>query len=412
MDLSSLRFLIVEDDELQREALAILLEDLQARHIQAAVDGRAGLDAFIGCSPPVDIIISDLQMPGMDGIEFIRRVGETGTPVSIVLASAVDEAVLAAVENVAAAYGVTLLGTLHKPVRSEDLEALLGRYQPPPAVRPPANPDKPRVLVEEIVRALRDDEFQPFFQPKVELATGRIIGFEAMARWYRDGQGLIAPDVFIPLMEGHGLIDGLTRSMLRKSAASLQTWQAGGAGFSISVNISVRSLAHVQFADELSAVVNEVGLEPRYVTLEVTESATVTSELGYVLENLSRLRLKGFGLSLDDYGTGYSSMQQLTRIAFTELKIDQSFVRNASKNASRLAILHSSFETAQRMKIVSVAEGVETIDDWMLLRGLGCDLGQGYFIARPMPAAEVMPWCRQWNDNLPNLLQAIAPPSP
>jgi EAL domain-containing protein (putative c-di-GMP-specific phosphodiesterase class I) len=409
MDLSSLRFLIVEDDELQREALAILLEDLQARHIQAAGDGRAGLDAFVGCTPPMDIIISDLQMPGMDGIEFIRRVGETGTPVAMVLASAMDAAVIAAVENVAAAYGVTLLGTLRKPIRSEELSALLARYEPPPAVGPAPGADKPRVLVEEIVCALRDDAFQPFFQPKVELATGRIRGVESMARWHRDGQGLIAPDEFIPLMESHGLIDGLTSTMLRKSAAALRAWQAEGADFTISVNISVRSLAQVQFADELAAVVREAGLEPRFVILEVTESATVTSELGFVLENLSRLRLKGFGLSLDDYGTGYSSMQQLSRVAFTELKIDQSFVRNASKNASRLAILHASFETARRMQIVSVAEGVETIDDWVLLRGLGCDLGQGYFIARPMPSAEVMAWCRHWNDNLPNLLSAITP---
>lgn len=410
MDLSGLRFLIVEDDEVQREALAVLLEDLEVRQIQAAPDGRAGLEVFTTAEARIDIIISDLQMPGMDGIEFIRHLGESGQPVSIVLASAVDPAVLAAVDNVAQAYGITLLGTLHKPIRSEDLHALLVNYQPPAQAQPRVA--RPQVLVDDIVRALERGEFLPYFQPKVELHGGAIRGFESMARWYRDGQGLVAPDVFIPLMEEHALIDQLTMAMLRQSAAALRSWQQEGEAFRLSLNISVKSLARLPFAEQLLAAVRAEGLQPSDVILEVTESATATAELGAVLENLTRLRLKGFGLSLDDYGTGYSSMQQLSRVAFTELKIDQSFVRNAAKNASRLAILHSSFETAKRMKIVSVAEGIETIDDWVLLRGLGCDLGQGYFISKPMPAASVAGWSRQWQANLPNLLQAIGPAPP
>jgi EAL domain-containing protein (putative c-di-GMP-specific phosphodiesterase class I)/ActR/RegA family two-component response regulator len=409
MDLSSLRFLIVEDDELQREALAVLLEGLDVRHIQAAGDGRAGLEAFTTAETPIDVIISDLQMPGMDGIEFIRHLGESGQAVSIVLVSAADPAVLAAVDNVAQAYGISLLGTLHKPVSSEDLHALLLNYRPPAQAQP--RMPGPQVLVDDVVRALAEGEFVPYFQPKVELHGGAIRGFEAMARWHREGQGLVAPDVFIPLMEEHALIGELTMAMLRQSAAALRGWQQGGASFCLSLNISVKSLARLQFAEQLLAVVREEGLRPADLILEVTESATVTVELGAVLENLTRLRLQGFGLSLDDYGTGYSSLQQLSRVPFTELKIDQSFVRNAARNASRLAILHSSFETARRMKIVSVAEGIETIDDWILLRGLGCDLGQGYFISKPIPAASVSGWALQWQANLPNLLQAIGPAS-
>lgn len=407
MNFADFRILVVEDDEFQRKALVILLEELEVQHLQATDDGRSGLDVFVNSIPPVDIIITDLNMPGMDGIEFIRRIGETGTPVSIVLASAVDNAVLASVENVAAAYGLTLLGSIQKPIRTEHLESLLGKFKPHGLALPKGVAKKSTIPVEEIVDALREAQFEPYFQPKVEFQTGRIRGFEALARWRRRDLTVVAPGAFVPLMEAHGLIGQLTIAMLRKSAAACRTWRDEGHDFCVSVNISVQSLASLQFADELVAIVQEEKLDPRYVILEVTESATATSELSFVLDNLSRLRLKGFGLSLDDYGTGYSSLQQLSRIAFTELKVDQSFVRNASKNESGLAILQSSLDVAKMLKIVSVAEGIETGHDWKMLREMGCDLAQGYFVARPMPAADVLSWSSKWHDSF----AALVPPA-
>jgi EAL domain-containing protein (putative c-di-GMP-specific phosphodiesterase class I) len=159
------------------------------------------------------------------------------------------------------------------------------------------------------------------------------------------------------------------------------------------VNLSLASLHDTSVAERLTEIVAAEGIAPRDVVLEVTESAAAT-HLGRVLENLSRLRMKGFGLSIDDYGTGYSSMQQLTRIPFTELKIDQSFVRNASQPSSR-AMIESSLEMAQKLDIVAVAEGIETREEWDLLREMGCQLGQGYFIARPMPGDEFLRWLKE-----------------
>jgi EAL domain-containing protein (putative c-di-GMP-specific phosphodiesterase class I) len=132
--------------------------------------------------------------------------------------------------------------------------------------------------------------------------------------------------------------------------------------------------------------------------LEVTESAATTN-VGRALENLSRLRMKGFGLSIDDYGTGYSSMQQLTRVPFTELKIDQSFVRNIPTVGAARVVLESSLEMARKLNLTSVAEGVETRGDWDLLRELGCDYAQGYFVAMPMDAAAFMAWAQKWSAN-------------
>lgn len=412
MNLRSLRFLVVEDDEIQREALVVQLEDLGALHVAAADNGRSGLAAFLAAEPAVDVIISDLQMPEMDGVEFIRRVGDTGRPVGIVLASAVDAAVLGAVENMAAAYGIPLLGTLPKPVLPEHLARLFDGGGPGPgaaAAAAQARATTPAPTADEVRTALAGGAFEPWFQPKIELASGRIRGFEAVARWRRgEGQGFVGPDVFIPLMEAHGLIDALTLAIVAQAAQACRRWRAAGQDWGVSVNLSVRSLARVEFADRLADVVREAGLAPGAMVLEVTESASADAHLGSVLENLTRLRLKGFGLSLDDFGTGYSSMQQLGRVAFTELKIDPSFVRDAGKAGSRQAILASSVDTARRMRIDSVAEGIETPDECRMLRELGFTLGQGYCFGRPMPAPALPTWCHEW----PHRLEALGWPAP
>ena len=239
------------------------------------------------------------------------------------------------------------------------------------------------------------DEFEPFYQPKVELATGRITGFEALARWRHGRLGLLPPDAFIRKLEEAGRIDELMWVMLRKAATACRTWLVNGLEATVAVNISPTSLGDVRMAERVTALLHWQALEPRSMVLEVTESAAAT-HVGAALENLARLRVKGFGLSIDDYGTGYSSMQQLTRVAFTELKIDQSFVLKAATHRSALVILESSLRMARKLKIASVAEGVETRAAFDLLRSLQCDMAQGYFIARPMEASAVLSWAREW----------------
>jgi EAL domain-containing protein (putative c-di-GMP-specific phosphodiesterase class I) len=181
--------------------------------------------------------------------------------------------------------------------------------------------------------------------------------------------------------------------MLRKAAARCSAWRTAGLEMTVSVNLSLKSLGDTQIAERVTDLVRSQNLEPRHVILEVTESAAA-AEVGRALENLARLRMKGFGLSIDDYGTGYSSMQQLTRIAFTELKIDRSFVANAARQESVRVILQSSLDMARKLGIHAVAEGVETQADYDLLRRLGCDLAQGYFVARPMDAEAYLRWVR------------------
>lgn len=394
MSAAKLNFLIAEDHDFQRKVLVRILVGMGANAVHQATDGMGALAVLQDPSRPVDIVISDLDMPGMDGMAFVRNLGESGISVSIILASALDRKLLASIQTMSEAYGINLLGVLEKPISAEKLLPLIARHRALPGG--PQHPTGPVFSLEEILEGLKNDEFVPFYQPKIEMATRKVSGAESLARWRHPQHGLVAPYAFIPTLEDKGVIDGLTDIMVRKTVAFRNTWAASAIGGSVSINLSIKSLADVQTADRLIGFVRSHNVDPRDVVMEVTESA-LTTEVGHMLENLARLRMKGFGLSIDDYGTGYSSMQQLVRIAFTELKIDQSFVANASREDSARVILEASLSMAKKLDISAVAEGVETQADWDMLHQLDCSIVQGYFIARPMAGEEYLTWVREWN---------------
>jgi EAL domain-containing protein (putative c-di-GMP-specific phosphodiesterase class I) len=388
--MSELRFLVVEDHGFQRWTLGSHLKELGAKVVFFAADGKEALEVFASASPAIDVIVTDLNMPGMDGMAFVRHLGELRIPVSIVLVSSHDRALLSSVSTMVRAYGVTLLDAIEKPVTAKKLEAAIGRYTPVESAPRSASP-RLSFSPSEIEAGMRNGEFEPFFQAKVDLKTGALKGAEALARWRHPAKGLVMPSDFIPSMESNRRIDEFTGWMLQQAAKACHKWRTAGVAATVSINVSLVSLADVGIAERYVEWVLGEGLEPRDVILEITESAAV-SDLARVLENLSRLRMIGFGLALDDYGTGYSSMEQLTQIPFTELKIDQSFVRAALTQRSSRAILESSLEMADKLKIVAVAEGVETLEQAMLLGELGCAMAQGLFIARPMAEADFLQW--------------------
>ena len=392
MGLSELKFLAVEDHEFQRGMLLKMLARLGATQVSTAADGYAALEIVMAPGAAIDIIISDLDMPGMDGLEFMRHVGEAHIPVSIILASALESVLLDSVETMTRAYGVKILGVIQKPITPEKLAALIKLHLPAQVNANLARADGLSFSIEEIIQGISNDEFEPFFQPKVELASGRIKGAEALARWRHPQKGIVAPYAFVGSLEDHNQIDKLTWLILSKSVDFCCEWRtASGLDVSVSVNVSPKSLADVNFADRVTDLVKRKSLDCQNIILEVTESAA-TTEIGHSLETLSRLRMKGFGLSIDDYGTGYSSLQQLARIAFTEIKLDQSFIRGAATQQAARTILESSIDMAKKLGILTVAEGIETEEDWDLLRELGCDLAQGYLIAKPAESGEFMAW--------------------
>jgi EAL domain-containing protein (putative c-di-GMP-specific phosphodiesterase class I) len=391
LKIAELTFLVVEDNDFQRETFVEMLQGLQAKHVHAAANGQEALDILAKLDEGVDVIISDLEMPTMDGMELIRHVGAAGYRNSVIIASALEPTLLAAVEMMTKAYGINLLGVLNKPIVPQALEALLVRHAPAAPRQAGRSAAGLVFTLDEIMHGLEQNEFEAFFQPKIELAARRIVGAEALARWRHPQQGVVPPSAFIQVLEDAGKIDELLWVILRKSAAFCSTLNGAGKKSTVAINVSLKSLHNVDLANRVAEIMKGYNIDPRQVTLEVTESAT-TTDMGRALENLTRLRMNGFGLAIDDYGTGYSSMQQLTRIPFTELKIDSSFVTHATTHEAPRVILKSSLQLAKKLGIAAVAEGVETQQEWDLLEELGCELAQGYFIAKPMAAEAYLDW--------------------
>jgi EAL domain-containing protein (putative c-di-GMP-specific phosphodiesterase class I) len=374
--------LVVEDDVFQRRTVARMLRSLGAAEVREAPDGKEALVAM-QIAAPVDLVVCDLDMPGMDGMEFMRHLGEQKSTASVVISSAKERPLVTSVEKMAIAYGVQLLGLIDKPVTRVRLEALIAKLalvDPRPRLLPC---DGPEFCLAQIAEGMAQGQFEPYYQPKMAFESGRIVGMEVLARWNHSEHGLVSPSAFIPLLEASGGIDELTFLMLAQASAACHRLLNRGLDLAMSVNLSLVSLTDTTMADRISQVVQSAGLDPRRVVFEITETAAMT-QVAPALENLARLRMRGFGLSVDDYGTGFASLQQLTRVPFTELKIDQSFVTGCAANAAARVIVETSVTMARELGMQSVAEGVESEADWDAVKAAHCDIAQGYFIARPL----------------------------
>jgi EAL domain-containing protein (putative c-di-GMP-specific phosphodiesterase class I) len=248
---------------------------------------------------------------------------------------------------------------------------------------------------EQFRAAISQGELVNYYQPKVALATGEVVGMESLVRWQHPVDGLIFPDRFLGLAEEHGLLTEVTGVVLIAAMKQAKTWRQSGHHLPVAVNVSMDDLIALDFPDMAASLAASVGVEPQLLTLEVTEGQ-VMGQLSTVLDVLTRLSLKRFRLSIDDFGTGHSSLAQLRDLPFNELKVDRGFVHGASMDGTRGAICNASLRMAHQLRMQVVGEGIEDQDDWNFLSQLGCDVGQGYFIARPMPAADVIGWISVW----------------
>ncbi|MGH1392169.1 MAG: EAL domain-containing response regulator, partial [Aeromonas jandaei] len=383
----------------QRKALMHQVRDLGYQQLLEARDGQEALELCQRHS--VDILFCDLRMPGMDGMALLRRLSLGGFSGGIILSSALEDDVVEAVLRMSAAYGLQVLGRIEKPSTKQQLKVLIESWSP--RQEQAQKEDGHRLGLDELRRALDDDQIVPWYQPKVSFATGEWVGMEALARWQHPEYGLVSPGRFIPLAENNGLIDQLTEIIINKSLRDGHLWEETGLSLNLSMNLSTTSLIEGDLCNSLIAQCQRWSINPELITLEVTESSFV-QDVGKSLEVLTRLRMHGFGLSIDDFGTGYSSMQQLALLPFTELKLDRSFVDRCYADPSRLAIIESSIELARKLGLKSVAEGVEDELTWQQLAKLGCDVCQGFFSARPMPRSELQEWHRSWQERLPTLI--------
>ncbi len=369
---NALDLLVVEDDDFQRRLIVNMLRAMGAKSAGEAGNGRQALELMSGKNQQqFDIVVCDLNMPEMDGLEFLRLLGEKQHRASIVIISALGGKLLTSAGKMVKMYGMKLLGVIEKPVMREQLRFLLAKHDRSENKWSQAA-DAASFTLEEILQGIRAKQFEPFFQPKVDFQTGRIVGAEALARWIHPQQGVVSPYAFIPLLEQSGNIDELTFLMLEKAAISCRSFHDKGHILTFSVNLSLVTLGDTALSDRITQMVRNVGLDPCYLMLEITESAAMT-DVAHSLENLARLSMNGFGLSIDDYGTGYSSMQQLTRIPFSELKIDQSFVKDFADNEALRIVVESSIDMAHKLKVKSCRDttGLEYAEKHGMRYGAG-----------------------------------------
>lgn len=342
----------------------------------------------------LDVVVLDLLMPEIDGIELIRFLAENRSEASIILMSGFDDSVLQAANDVARGYGLNVLGSLTKPFEIEALESLLKSSKTKPRA---ARAGQDQIVTEdELANAIQNKELRVFYQPQVRFADRALVGAEALVRWLHPEHGLLGPNLFIPIAEKCSLIHDLTQFVTMSAFSQCAQWKTAGRILRVSINLSARALGRLDIPEQLVKTAATLGLEPAQVVFEVTETS-IMAGASPCLDILTRLRMKGFGLSVDDFGTGVSSLQRLRDVPFTELKIDLGFVQKMGSERVSRAIVESIIELGHKVGMIVVAEGVETQLQWDQLMAMGCDIAQGYLIGKPMPPADFAGWIENWS---------------
>lgn len=353
-----------------------------------------------------DLFVVDLNMPKVDGIEIIRFLGLNKSKAQVILISAEEQSILLAARELANSHNLSVLGIVNKPIKSDVLTNLLSKgmdriraLEISAELVNPLMPEGSMELpsLEELKTAITDGEIDVYFQPKIFLADGSMAGVEALARWKHPDKGFIPPDFFIAFAEEYNLIEQLTEHILVKTCNYASEWNGLPDDFRISVNVSTLSLGDLYFPDILARTIKENRMKPSQFVLEITES-TFSEDPTATLDVLTRLKLRGFSLSIDDFGTGHSSLARLRQIPFSELKIDKSFVIASDTNSECRIIIKNTIELANNLGLKVVAEGAETKEHIKLLTGYECDIVQGFFYAKPMPSEQFTEWYLNWEE--------------
>ncbi len=324
------------------------------------------------------VLMVDLQMPEMDGVELLRELGQRRCPSKVVVVSGLDSRVLASASQLGTELGLAMEGAVQKPVRAAELRTLLAGL----------GADGTHPTAEALSAAMDDGRLFLLYQPQIDIRTRRMTGVEALVRWRGEDDRVIPPDAFIPLAEECGLIGRLTDIVVDSAFAQAGTWLRQGLDLRVSVNLSARNIHDRQLPDRLAARCRSENLPPDRITLELTESAA-NRDGAALLDILSRFRIKGFNLSTDDFGIGYSSVAQLLKLPFSELKVDKSFASGIGQSHESTVISKTLIDMARNLNLLTVAEGVETEDVFQILAGWGCDLAQGYLFSRPVEAEAI-----------------------
>ncbi|UZE15972.1 EAL domain-containing response regulator [Pseudomonas sp. B21-054] len=375
--------LVVEDHPFQQVYLQNLFSELGDFDLQFAQEGSAALDCLK--KRDYDLVLTDLLMPGMDGIQFIQGLAASGSRPALAIMSVASRRMLTSASLAARNLGVKVIGLISKPVKIAALRNLTDQLG---GLRQVALPlPGPQIDHLAISNALESGELQAWFQPKKSLANGRIVAAEALVRWVHPEHGLLLPGFFLPALKAFDLEECLLWHILEHAIAAQNQWCAQGYAIPVSINLPTHLLNSPDLADRILAFVLQHRGVPAMICFELME-CSMPEDISNFYAGACRLRMKGFGLSQDDFGQGYSSYMNLVSTPFTELKIDRALVHGCTTNEELTQALTSIVALGRQLGLTVVAEGVETAQELALLRRINCTQVQGFLISHAVSSSE------------------------
>ncbi|MBD0788392.1 EAL domain-containing protein [Vibrio sp. Y2-5] len=375
--MKELAALIVDDNPIQLSAMERQLTKLGMTKLMTCNSGQEALRAV--SEHQFDIIFSDIMMPEMDGITLIRNLDNLGYQGALAITSSVGKAIVSSLTYMSNKLGFSNVYELNKPVSDSVLEEM---FQKEIIIKKTAMKQKLKTVdMEELVTALHESQFKNYYQPQLDYTTGKVVGVEALARWVHPTKGMIFPDIFIPMLHDAGLEYHLFKIVFDNVLVDISENRVE---CRVAINVTQQDLEIPSFADYLLNQCNHYSVDPSLITLELTEQ-DIYNESIEMITNVTRMRLYGVGISIDDFGTGSSSYLKLSHLPFTEIKIDKNFVFGCLSDVTKLSIIRSMCTLAKSLHINLVSEGVEDDATWELMKSLGVNVCQGYLTGRPMP---------------------------
>ncbi|MEX1221122.1 MAG: EAL domain-containing protein [Idiomarina sp.] len=409
------KLLIIDDDELVGQTLKNIAEQC-GFHVIFTDTALAFYEQLTLFEP--DLIMVDLIMPDTDGVELIKRLADINHKAKLIIVSGAGKRIVNSSALSAQEHGLEIAGLLNKPFRASEVRQILTdfikhdrRSKPLSGEETPTEKNQWFPSAEDLQHALENDLIKVHFQPKINTHSQLLLGFEVLARWHDEVHGPVLPDYFIQLAERSHQIDLLTQQVYEQALSwfsqlnqvvtpnQSMTLTMEPDNLTMAINLSVINLQNRHLPDELVDSCTKHGIKPKQIILEVTETTAMENPTE-MLDILTQLRIKGFGLAIDDFGTGYSSLAQLARLPFSELKVDRSFITTGDKSAESKAVIKSVIDLAKSLGLTSVAEGVETATMRNYLKSIGCDILQGFVLAKPMSGDDCEAWIKKYYQNM------------
>ncbi len=384
-----MRLLVIDDEEDIGETIA----DIAAAH---------GFEVTTLCDPTKaekkleeftpDVIMLDLMMPGIDGVELLRLLVDRVKDAKIILMSGSDTRVLNSARRLGSAHGLDVIATLEKPIDIAVLRSLLDQFA--------EGKDNSNEPAADIAQALAMGQLILYYQPVIEMATRRVKGAEALIRWAHPTRGILPPIEFLDQITKDGLMGPMTEHVMTTAIHQVARWHHAGEDLSVSINLTASSLLELSLPDHITEMCAAKQIPPEKLVLEVTETEAMR-DVTRTMDVLLRMRIRNIGVSIDDFGTGHSSLRELQRMPFSEMKIDKSFVLDMANNKDCAVIVNSIIDLGHNLGLKVVAEGVEDVRIWRMLAERKCEFAQGFYMAKPMPAKEFNRWLRSWRETTP-----------